>query len=98
MSDKLPPFFAGQRVRHDDASIRRKWENYLLQGEMGRKSQAKDWHDAYAAERGTVTECGRSESPVFVRSFAPWIVTVKWDHGPVSKSLDYCVVAVTEGR
>lgn len=84
-------FKIGDRVKPSAHALRGLRDGYLSRG-AGDRERWKRWHDAEAAQRGTVTAL----LPDPKELAAPGI-EVTWDGGAISRCLDYRVELVEEG-
>lgn len=83
-------FQVNDRVKRSSSALRSKRDYWLAQGNPTRKSQAKDWLDQAAAERGIVSELLASDPSRGVAAG----VRVTWDNGSESRCLPYMVETV----
>lgn len=80
------------RVMHSGHAIAPKRDYWLNQGDYSRKQRAKEWLDAFVAERGTIIELLPADPKRGVSAG----VRVRWDNGSESKCLPYMVSVVDE--
>lgn len=80
MSEQLQ---INDRVKKSAYALRSKRDYWLAQGDSRRKSQAREWRDQVAAERGTVAEILTGDPG---RGITPGLRVV-WDNGSESKCL-----------
>lgn len=82
----------GTRVQHAAHVIQRKRDYMLQQGSYEGKERARGWMQAAMAERGTVTGHLTADPSRGVSAG----LEVTWDHGSVSKCLNYMVSPAAE--